>query len=169
TFAGCLFLFQMANASILPLIGGMLAHLEGRLSSLIMSGLVIVPQILVVIVAPWTGRQAQNWGRRPLLLSGFGTLTIRALLFTVIADPVILVAVQVLDGVSAAVVGVLQPLIIADLTRGTGRFNLTQGFVGIISGIGASFSTTLSGLISQSLGRTAAFLAVTMIALAALV
>ena len=167
TFAGCLFMFQMADASILPLIGGTLGHTEGSRSALIMSGLVIVPQIIVAVMAPWAGRQANSWGRRPLLLLGFGVLPIRALLFTVIADPTLLLAVQLLDGVSGTVLGVLQALVIADLTNGTGRFNLAQGLVGVTSGIGASVSTTLSGVITESFGRAAGFLALALMGLAA--
>jgi MFS family permease len=168
-FAGCLFLFQIVDASILPLIGGTLAHSEGNGSALIISGLVIVPQILVAPSAPWAGRLAKTWGRRPLLLIGFAALPIRALLFAMITDPTLLVAVQILDGVSGTVLGVLQALIIADLTNGTGRFNLAQGLVGVISGIGASISTTLSGLIAQSFGRAAAFLTMALIGSVAVV
>ena len=168
-FAGCLFLFQIVDASILPLIGGTLAHSEGSRSALVVSGLVIVPQILVALWAPWAGRQAKTWGRRPLLLIGFGALPIRALLFALIADPTLLVAVQILDGVSGTVLGVLQALIIADLTNGTGRFNLAQGLVGVVSGIGASISTTLSGLIAASFDRAAGFLAMALIACVAVV
>ena len=168
TFAACLFLFQMANASILPLIGGILPHYVGRYSSLTMSVLVIVPQVLVVLTAPWIGRHAQRWGRRPLLLVGFGALRARALLLMLVTDPELVIAVQLLDGISGTVLGVLQPLIIADLTGRTGRFNLAQGFVGTVSGVGASLSTTLSGLIAGNSGLTAGFVAITAIALIAL-
>jgi MFS family permease len=167
TFAVCLFFFQMANASILPLIGGVLTHHQGRQSSFIMSALVIVPEILVALMAPWAGRKAESWGRRPLLLIGFGALPVRALLFAVVTDPAILAAVQVLDGISGTMLGVLQPLIIADVTRGTGRYNLAQGLAGIISGVGASLSTTLSGLIAANLGQATGFLTVAAIALVA--
>jgi predicted MFS family arabinose efflux permease len=109
------------------------------------------------------GRQAKAWGRRPLLLIGFGALPIRALLFSVIADPVLLVGVQLLDGVSGTVLGVLQALVIADLTRGTGRFNLAQGLVGAVSGVGASMSTTLFGQIAQTLGRAGGFLVMALV------
>jgi MFS family permease len=166
-FAGCLALFQLVDASMLPLIGGTLAHAAGSRSALIMSGLLIVPQVLVALMAPWTGRLAKSWGRRPLLLIGFAVLPVRALLFTAISDPMVLIAVQVLDGVSGTVLGVLQALIIADLTKGTGRFNLAQGLVGVMSGIGASASTALSGLIAESFGRAAGFLAMALIGLAA--
>ena len=168
-FAGCLFLFQLANASILPLASETLGHRVGSQSALIVSALVIVPQILVALIAPWVGEQAQSRGRRPLLLLGFGALPIRALLFALITDPQHLIAAQVLDGISGAVLGVLQALIVADLTNGTGRFNLSQGFVGVISGVGASVSTAVSGLIAQHLGRGAGFLPSAAIGLAAFV
>ena len=71
TFAGCLFLFQFANASMLPLVGEQLAYCSGTDASFIVSALIIVPQIIVALTAPWAGRQAQSWGRRPLLLTGF--------------------------------------------------------------------------------------------------
>ena len=166
-FAGCLFLFQMANASMLPLAGEVLVYGKGAHSSLIVSALIMVPQVIVAIMAPWAGRQANAWGRRPLLLIGFAALPIRALVFAWTTNPTILIAAQILDGVSATMLGVLTALIVADLTMGTGRFNLAQGFVGTISGIGASLSTTLSGLVAGSLGRAAGFLGIAAVAVTA--
>lgn len=166
-FASSLFLFQMANASMLPLVGATLGQTEGSKASAIVSGLIIVPQILVVLAAPWAGHFAQSWGRRPLLVIGFGALPIRAFLFMYIFDPKLLMAAQVLDGVSASVLGILQPLIIADVTNGTGRFNSAQGLVGVIVGIGASLSTTVSGLMVGNFGRSVGFLALALIGLAA--
>jgi MFS family permease len=168
TFAACLFLFQMANASILPLIGEILPHYMERYSSFTMSALVIVPQILVVLTAPWIGRQAQDWGRRPLLLAAFGALPARLLVLVLVPKPALVITAQLLDGISGTVLGVLQPLIIADLTGRTGRFNLAQGFVGTASGLGASLSTTVSGLIAGTFGLTAGFAALTAIAVVAL-
>jgi len=167
-FAGCVFLFQMANASMLPLAGEAFAYSKEALSSLIVSALIMVPQIIVAIIAPWTGRRANMWGRRPLLLVGFAALPIRALIFAWTTDPMILIIAQLLDGVSGAMLGVLTALIVADLTAGTGRFNLAQGFVGTTSGVGASLSTTLSGLLAGSLGRAAGFLGIAAVAMAAL-
>ena len=159
-FAGGLFMFQLANASVLPLAGEILVRKSQTHSSLVISALIIVPQIIVALMAPWVGRRAQDWGRRPLLLIGFAALPIRALGFALISDPLLLLAVQALDGISATVLGVLTALIIADLTGGTGRFNLAQGIVGTASGIGASISTTLSGLVAERLGPSAAFLCI---------
>jgi MFS family permease len=166
-FAGCVFLFQMANASMLPLAGEAFAYSKEALSSLIVSALIMVPQVIVAIIAPWAGRRANTWGRRPLLLVGFAALPIRALVFAWTTDPMILIVAQLLDGVSATMLGVLTALIVADLTAGTGRFNLAQGFVGTTSGVGASLSTTLSGLLAGSLGRAAGFMGIAAVALAA--
>jgi MFS family permease len=167
-FAGCVFLFQTANASMLPLAGETFAYSNAANSSLIVSALIMVPQIIVAIMAPWTGRRANMWGRRPLLLVGFAALPIRALVFACTTDPAILIAAQILDGVSGTMLGVLTALTVADLTSGSGRFNLAQGFVGTISGIGASLSTTLSGVVAGSLGRAAGFLGIAAVALVAL-
>jgi MFS family permease len=166
-FAGCVFLFQTANASMLPLAGETFAYSKAADSSLIVSALIMVPQIIVAIMAPWTGRRANMWGRRPLLLVGFAALPIRALVFACTTDPTFLIAAQVLDGVSGTMLGVLTALTVADLTSGSGRFNLAQGFVGTISGIGASLSTTLSGVVAGSFGRAAGFLGIAAVALVA--
>jgi MFS family permease len=163
----CLFFFQLANASMLPLVGEALIYQGESRSSLIVSALIVLPQIIVALMAPWVGRQAKNWGRRPLLLIGFGALPIRALLFALITDPPLLLAFQVLDGISGAVVGVITALVIADVTNGTGRFNLAQGVIGTASGIGASLSTALFGLVAESFGRTVVFLSIASVALLA--
>jgi MFS family permease len=167
TFAICLFLFQLANASILPLIAERLVHAVGPWSTPMTSALTVVSQIVVAAAAPWVGRTAASWGRRPLLLIGLGAVPLRAALFALTADPALLVAIQVLDGVSGATLGVLTALVIADLTKGIGRFNLAQGLVGAISGVGASLSTSMSGLIVERFGDMAGFLAVTAVGLLA--
>jgi len=73
----------------------------------------------------------------------------------------------VLDGISGTMLGVLTALVVADTTIGTGRFNLAQGVIGTASGIGGSLSTTLSGLVAESFGRTAGFLSIVVVALLA--
>jgi MFS family permease len=167
TFAICLFLFQVANASMLPLLGQTLVRAEGRWSSLVMSALIVVPQIIVALLAPWAGRAAGTWGRRPLLLIGLGVVPIRSAAFALTTDPALLVVVQALDGLSGATLGVLTALVVADLTKGTGRFNLAQGLVGMFSGVGASLSTSMPGLVVERCGHVAGFLSVTIVGLIA--
>jgi MFS family permease len=86
-------------------------------------------------------------------------------LFALVASPYLIVTVQVLDGISAAVLGVTIPLIVADITRGTGRFNLGLGIVGSAVGIGAALSTTLAGYVVDHFGSSVAFLGLSCIAL----
>jgi MFS family permease len=124
----------------------------------------VVPQFLVAVLSPAVGRKAQTWGRRPLLIAGFAALTCRALLFSLVSSPPFLVAIQLLDGLSAAVLGVLVPLTIADLTRDSGRFNLTQGTIGCAMGIGASISTTLAGYLTDRFNSHTTFLCLAIIA-----
>jgi MFS family permease len=94
----------------------------------------------------------------------FGALAIRGLLFAVVSDPYVLVAVQVFDGITAAVLSVMIPLIVADVAFGSGHFNLAQGIVGTATGIGASLSTVLAGYISDTFGSSTAFIGLAGIA-----
>jgi MFS family permease len=158
TFATCVAVFQLANAAMLPLMASIITKRSSALATILVAACIVVPQIVVAVFSPAVGRWAQRWGRRPILLIGFMALPVRGVLFVVITDPYWLVAVQVLDGVCAAVFGVLVPLTIADIARGTGRFNLAQGIVGTGIGIGASLSTTLGGWMSDRLGSSSAFL-----------
>ena len=168
-FMTCLLLFQLANASILPQVSEPLARSEGHSSSLAVSALIVLPQIVVALLAPWVGRTAATWGRRPLLLLGLSAVPIRSALFALTADPALLVVIQLLDGLSGATLGVVTTLIIADLTNGTGRFNLAQGLAGTFSGVGASLSTSITGIVTQRFGYTAGLLSVTAAGLMAVI
>ena len=128
-----------------------------------------MPQLIVALLAPWVGRQAQTRGRKALLLVGFAALPIRAALFALTSNPLALTAIQVLDGITGAVIGVMTALVIADVTKGTGRFNLAQGMFGTLMGVGASLSPTLSGLIVHHFGYRAGFVSLAAEALVALV
>jgi MFS family permease len=167
-FAACVTVFQLANAAMLPLMASIITMRLSAWATTLVAACIVVPQLVVAAFSPSVGRWAQRWGRRPILLIGFAALPIRGLLFIVVTDPGLLVAVQLLDGICAAVFGVLVPLTIADITRGTGRFNLAQGIVGSGIGIGASLSTTLAGWMSDRLGSGAAFLGLACIGAAGL-
>jgi MFS family permease len=166
-FVACLFLFQFANASILPQVSEALAHSEGHSSSLAVSALIVFPQIVVALLSPWVGRTTTTWGRRPLLLLGLAVVPIRSGLSALTTDPILLVIFQLMDGFTGATLGVLTTLIIADLTNGTGRFNLAQGLAGTFSGVGASLSTSITGIVTQRFGYTAGLLSVTGVGLMA--
>ena len=168
-FAICMVLFQIANASMLPLVNGMLANEDKRQAAPVVAALIIVPQLIVALLAPWVGQRAEKHGRKPLLLVGFAALAIRAVLFALTTNPLALIAIQVLDGITGAVIGVMTALVIADVTQGTGRFNLAQGMFGTVVGVGASLSPTLSGLIVHHFGYSAGFVSLACEGLVALV
>jgi MFS family permease len=157
-FAGCVLLLQLANAAMLPLMAGVVTTRSSQWAPVLIAFCIVVPQAIVALMSPTVGAKAQAWGRRPLLLIGFAALAIRGLLFATVHDPYLLVAVQVFDGITAAVFAVLIPLTVADLAFGSGHFNLAQGIVGTATGIGASLSTLLAGYASDRFGSSTAFL-----------
>jgi MFS family permease len=163
-FAACIALFQLANAAMLPLMGGILTMHANSWAAVIVAACVVVPQLVVVGMAPWVGRHAQSFGHRPLMLLCFGALIVRALLFAFVIDPVAVVAIQVLDGISAAIIGVMFPLVVADITRDTGRYSLALGIVGSAVGVGAALSTILAGYLFDYFGRGPAFLSLAGVA-----
>jgi MFS family permease len=159
-FAACVALFQLSNAALLPLVGSELTRAVGGTANLLIAACIVLPQAVVALISPWVGRAADRTGSRLVLTLGFAALPIRALLLAaVIDDPALLVAVQGLDGLSAAVFGVMLPLVAADLTWGTERFNLCMGVLGLAVAGGATLSTLIAGVIADQLGEKAAFLA----------
>jgi MFS family permease len=163
-FTAATLLFQLADASILPLMGENLATSIKYDAAIWMSGLIIMPQVVVALLAPWVGFHSEKRGRRPLLLIGFGIEPIRAILLAVTPVYPVLVVGQILSGISGATIGVLTVLIITDLTAGTGRFNLAVGIVGALSGIAASLSTSATGFLFQAFGPRIGYLPLAAIA-----
>jgi predicted MFS family arabinose efflux permease len=163
-FAGSVLLLQLANAAMLPLMAGVVTSRSSQWAPVLIAACIIVPQAIVALLSPSVGAKAQTWGRRPILLIGFAALTMRGLLFAIVHDPYLLVAVQIFDGITAAAFSVMVPLIVADVAFGTGHFNLAQGVVGTATGIGASLSTVLAGYISDKLGSPIAFFTLACIA-----
>ena len=166
-YAACASLFQLANAAMLPIAAGMVTKRAGSEASLIIAACIVAPQAVTAVISPWIGRIAEGRGRRPILLLGFGVLPIRGVLFAGITDPYLITVIQLLDGLSAAALGVLTPLIVADVTRDTGAYTTALGIVGLAIGGGATLSTTAAGLISDAFGGAAAFLGLAAVGLGA--
>ena len=59
-------------------------------------------------------------------------------------------------------------LVVADLTQGSGRFNLTLGAIGTAVGIGASLSQVIAGSIVHHFGYDRGFLFLAAVAAVAL-
>jgi MFS family permease len=169
TFCGCVGMFQFANAAMLPVAAGGVTEHAGAAAMLLIAGGMIGPQLVTALLSPPAGRAAERWGRRPMLLIGFGAPPVRSVLFATIADPHVFLLVQLIDGVGAAVFGVLMPLVVADITRESGHYTLALEIVGLAVGGGATLSTAVAGMVADRLGEAAAFLALATIGCCALV
>jgi MFS family permease len=167
--AGTVCLFHLSNAAILPLVANVITLRSAANATELVALFIIVPQLVVALFSPWVGKFADRRGRRPFLLVGFAALPIRAALLASSSDPTVLVAIQVLDGLSAAALGVLISGCVADLTRQTGNFNLGLGFIGIAMGIGGTLSTTVGGIIADRFGTATSLLTLALVGLLAFI
>ncbi|WP_407673496.1 MFS transporter [Paludisphaera rhizosphaerae] len=157
-------LFHFANAAMLPLVGQKSGDGLKEGAAVVMSACIIVAQMVMVPVSLAASRLAASWGRKPVFLLGFAVLPVRGLLYCLSVNPAYLVAVQLLDGIGAGIFGVVSVLVIADLTRGTGRFNLTQGALATATGLGAGLSNVLAGFVVKEAGFDAGFVLLAAIA-----
>ncbi|MBC3258629.1 MFS transporter [Pseudomonas paralactis] len=167
-FAICCALFHLANAAMLPLVSQKLAQINLQMATPLTSACIVAAQLVMVPMAWLVGLKADIWGRKPLLLAGFLILPLRGVLYTLSSDPYWLVAVQMLDGIGAGIFGALFPVIVKDLTQGTGRFNVSLGALSTVFGLGAALSNSLAGFVVQQAGYNAAFLTLAAVAAVAL-
>jgi MFS family permease len=157
-FAVCVTLFHLSNAAMLPLVGQKLALQDKHLGTSLMSACIIAAQIVMVPVAALVGAKADRWGHKRFFLAALLILPIRGTLYTLSDNEAWLIGVQLLDGIGAGIFGAIFPVIVADLMRNTGRFNVAQGTIITAQSIGAALSTTLAGIIVIEAGYSAAFL-----------
>ncbi|WP_273820795.1 MULTISPECIES: MFS transporter [Pseudomonas] len=166
-FAVCCALFHLANAAMLPLVSQKLSQVDLHLATPLTSACIVAAQLVMVPMALLVGAKAEQWGRKPFLLAGFLILPLRGALYVVSDNPFWLVGVQLLDGIGAGIFGALFPIVVKDLTEGSGRFNVSLGALSTVFGLGAALSPGLAGLVVQSAGYDAAFLTLAAIAAAA--
>jgi MFS family permease len=168
-FAVATVVFHFSNAAMLPLVGQKLALVNRELGTTLMSVCIIAAQMVMVPVALLVGRKAGVWGRKPIFATALAVLALRGALYPLSDQPYWLVAVQLLDGVGAGIYGALFPLVVADLTRGTGHFNVSQGAIATAAGLGGALSAAVAGYIVVWAGYSAAFLTLAAIAMAGLI
>jgi MFS family permease len=159
-------LFTFGNAPLLMLISGTLTA-KGSNPSLLIGACIVLPQMVVAVASPAVGRFADRYGRRLILVVGFAMLPLRALVFANTANPTLVIAVQLLDGIAGAGFGIMVPLIVSDVAARSGRFNLALGAVGFAIGIGSTVSTSAAGWVSDHYGMRFAFYFLAAVGLAA--
>jgi MFS family permease len=166
-FLVCAVMFQFANAAMLPLLGELFTKGNRLNPMMFMSACVVTTQLVIALLAAWAGRKAGLWGRKPLLLMAFGALLIRGILYVFTSNMEALIAIQIFDGVASGIFGVVAVLVIADLTEGTGRFNLILGAFSAAVGIGTSLSQVIAGSIVHHYGADTGFIFLASVAAAA--
>ena len=169
-FLGAVVLFHFGNAAMLPMAGQVLARTHPGTDTLALSACIVVAQLVMTGMALVVGRALQKgYGRKTIFLVMLAVLPLRGVLFAAFtANPWVVVAIQILDGVAAGIFSVVAVIIVDDLMRGTGRFNLAQGLVALSVGIGAGLSNLTSGFVVEWLGYPCGFLYLATIALGGL-
>jgi MFS family permease len=94
---GALALFNLANGSLLALLGQRLVTLGYDATGWI-ADYVIVAQLTMIPTALWAGSLADRRGRRRLLLLAFAALPLRAAVSAFVTDPLWLIPAEMLDG-----------------------------------------------------------------------
>ncbi len=163
-FAGCAMLFTFANSPLVPLVGQKLALANPNWATALTSACIIAAQAVMIPTAIVVGWKADVWGRKPLFVVAFAVLPIRAVLFSLSDSTMWLLGVQLLDGIASGIFGALLPLLVADITRGTGRYNMALGGVITMQAIGGSLSGIAAGLIVDHFGYGPGFLALASVA-----
>lgn len=159
--------FYGANAVLQPLVSQELIGSQENVASgtsVYVSGCIVLSQLVMIPIVGWVGKNVDRYGSKPLSLIAFGTILLRALLCTLSKDPWYLVAVQGLDGIASGIFTVLIVVTVADLTQGTGRFNLAQGMVQTLVGVGSAFSNLAISFLAKAFGYNVGFLAIGVIA-----
>jgi MFS family permease len=165
-FAVCIVLFFFGSAAMMPGVAARVTRQFPEFATLIEAATILLPQAIVAVISPWVARTAEWVGRRPLLLLGWGLVPVQGMMYASLPGVYALVFCQVLNGFSSAVFGVMMSVVAADLTRGTGRFNVTLGVLGMAISIGASLSTFFAGIVAAAFGGPAAFVALGLAGLA---
>lgn len=168
-FAVATVLFHFSNAAMLPLVGQKLALANPALGTTLMSACIVAAQLVMVPVAIVVGKKADVWGRKPIFAVALAVLAFRGAMYPLSDNPAWLVGVQLLDGIGAGIYGAMFPLVVADLTRGTGHFNVSQGAIATAAGLGGALSTAVAGMIIMAAGYSAAFYFLAAVAGTALV
>lgn len=168
-FAVCSFLYELADAPLLTLVGQKLGSEAPGTGLVMTSALIIAAQFGMLVGSILVGKRGDALGHRLLLAVGFAIVPVQAGLTIVSDSPTWLLAVQVFGGFGTGLFAALTPIWLVDATRGSGRYNLSQGVMGAMRSLGATTSGLFSELLVESMGYTAAFVGCGIVGTAAAV
>jgi MFS family permease len=168
-FALVVLLFHFTNSALLPLAGEEISRDKGKSGPLYLTACIVLPQLVMIPVSWLTGWSANRLGRKLILGLAFGALVLRGLLFAITTNPNLIVAIEILDGIGTGISGVITVLVVADLAKGTGRFNALGGMMQSGLGVGAFLGNLLAGAAAKRLGFPPVFLSLSAVALLGLI
>lgn len=160
-------LFNLSNGSMLSLLSQRLVA-NGANATHWTAIYVVTAQATMVPVALWAGSLADKRGRRHLVFIACAALMARAVISALVTAPTWLIPVEMLDGLGSGLLGVAVPVLVADLTWGSGRTQTALGSVNGLQGIGGALSGVFGGTLVAWLNWTGAFFVLAVPAAAAL-
>jgi predicted MFS family arabinose efflux permease len=166
-FGACSFLYELADAPLLTLVGQRLGANDRGEGIVMTSALIVASQAGMLAASILVGKRADRLGHRWLMIVGFLMLPVQGVLTAVWNAPAWLIGLQVYGGVSSGIFAALTPIWLAEATSGTGRYNLSQGLMGTMRALGVSSSGLASELLVDHLGYRAAFIGCAVVAGAA--
>ena len=168
-FAIVVSLFHFTNSALLPLAGEEMSRDKGNVASLYLTACIVLPQLVMIPVSWLTGWTANRLSRKLIFSVAFAALTLRAALFAISANPNFIVTVETLDGIGTGISGVITVLVVADLAKGSGRFNALSGMMQSALGVGAFLGNLLAGAAAKRFGFAPAFCGLAAVALAGMI
>jgi MFS family permease len=157
------FFFHFANANVLLVLGELMGgdNEDGstkRSAIPLIAGAIVLAQF-TMSGATYAGDKMTKggWGRKPLFMAGLLTLPLRCFLIIIWKDAgeAWLLSTQILDGIGGGFFGLLHPYLVADITFGTGRFNVIMGLTASCFGLGGTLSNLLGQIVVEKYGHVA--------------
>jgi len=167
-FAIAALMYTFANASMLPLMVQLISKQGASAAAVQLPSSLLLTELVMIPVCFLASKYARL-GRRPLLILSYLFLVLRGLGFTFIKTPAMMVAMQILDGMSAGIFGLVVTLVIADFCRHNNRFNSTLAALYMVLTLANGLSEFSSGMLANNFGFSTAFAILTVIATVGLV
>ncbi|EGK8124986.1 MFS transporter [Campylobacter upsaliensis] len=166
-----MFCFHLSNAYMLPLLSQRAHTLGVDSSGAYAAATILIAQCTMIGISLLCMRLLQTKGN-PHFSSVYVYLMGVALFGLIVRGGVAahfdgilaMIIVQILDGVGAGIVGVILPLLVAMLMRGSGHINAAFACVMTFGGVGAALSGSLGGYIAQYFGYFYAYLTLAFVA-----
>lgn len=155
-FVAAMILFHVANAP-----GGV--YLGLFLTTDLHAPTALLPWAFVVGMIAWmlvvwpAGRLADRLGRKPLLVVGWATMTLRLILVALVQEPWQVLAIQVLDGLAQGLFIVVAAAWMTDRLADHKRVAEAQVLVGSALVAGSAIGPTLSGLVVDAVSYRGMF------------